>query len=191
MSLHHVFVAMETFQSDFVDVTAAWLSRTDLNRPQRLYLSLTPVFVPSPNRRPQQGFSGQTKRRRVRLWVGNKRKENNNSYSPFSLPVRWQRSEVCVCVFCPQAARNVSNTHRWSPAEVAGGRRTECWWESWKERARGKMLFYLLHIHVPGGGCVNRRLDAHAPDRSSHGADSKEIKHTHTHTHMLLYKCIQ
>lgn len=113
MSLHHVFVAMETFQSDFVDVTAAWLSRTDLNRPQRLYLSLTSVSVPSPNRRPQQGFSGQTKRRRVRLWVGNKRKENNNSYSPFSLPVRWQRSEacVCVCVFFVLRLPEMSATH--------------------------------------------------------------------------------
>lgn len=36
MSLHHDFVAMETFQSDLVDVMAGWFSRADLNRPQRL-----------------------------------------------------------------------------------------------------------------------------------------------------------
>lgn len=31
MSLHRVFVAMETFQADFVDAMAGWLSWADLN----------------------------------------------------------------------------------------------------------------------------------------------------------------
>lgn len=173
MSLHPAFVTMETHQSDFVHVVAAWLSWTGLNRPWRLFWSFIRLLIGR-----SSGAFGQIKGHCVCVGVKN-RKITITILVTFPLLVEWQSGEMCG--LCPQAARNVSNTHRWSLAEVAGGSRTECWWGSWKEHN-----VRLLHTHNTRGMCVTRLRDQNANtcmDNNSYSPDSKEIKSTHKSEH--------
>lgn len=88
-----------------------------------------------------------------------------------------------MCGFCPQAARNVSNTHRWSPAEVAGGRRTECWWESWKEHKAKTLL--TAHTRPQRRMCKQTAECTHMP---GHKQTRLQAQRRYADTHMSMYK---
>lgn len=93
-----------------------------------------------------------------------------------------------MCGFFPQAARNVSNTHWWSPAEVVGGRRG-AGQNADKEAGKSttseslcRQTLCLVNTHAPRVMCVNgfKQMNAHTfMDTSSHSPGSKETKYTH------------
>lgn len=155
MSACHDVVAMETFQPNIVYVAAIWSSGADLNRPEEFVAVLLSAFVCSPLGSLRKVF-GQRKQRSVCVGV-TKGKKKIIITDTHLFPTSGMTEQRDVWFFCPRAARNVSNTHRWSPAEVAGGERTECWWERLNEY-KARIFFFTLffpslskHILEPGG----------------------------------------